>query len=99
MIFIEDLSNLFSIFRATKTVLASYPEIIKPVGRHAYVPEPIFTMVSSFLDLEANNIIKDFPGDGIGALRALQSACARTTPQDVIRCEHLFSSTRMYATE
>ena len=49
--------------------------------------------------MESKQIIKAALNNGIQALRFMQTECARVTPNDVIRCENMFNSTRQYANE
>ena len=99
MYFIEDLSNLLDMFHQTSNILAKYPEVTYPSEKYLYAKKSLFTLINSYSNSEVKRIIKDTYGDGCKALKLLQSRCARTTPEDTIRVEHLFNTMHIQQTE
>ena len=99
MYFIEEFDNVLKMLTTTKDILSEYPTITSPSSKHEYVKNVVFTLLNSFVDLDAKQCIKQSNNNGIVALELLISYCARVTPSDVLRCEDAFNVTRQYANE
>ena len=99
MYFIEDLQNLLDMFHQTKPILRHYPDVTEPALKHSYATKSLFTFINSYSSSEIKRIIKPTYGDGLQAIKLLQARCARVTPQDTIRIEEVFNSTRIELNE
>ena len=97
MHWIGDVTNLLDMFCQMNQILFKYPTIQKPSKE--YVNGAIYTFISSFINLEGNNVIKASLSDGHSALLLLQKYCVRITNADILTCEENFNNTKIFSTE
>ena len=72
MYFIEDLDILFQIIGANKNILVTFPKINNLPTKYSWSSGSIYTALSSLVDLEEKDVIKDALNDGVEAIEKLR---------------------------